>query len=142
MTDEKQLKETLVTLTSLRELQLHGNELAKLNEATFAQNCNLEVISLGTAREKISSLEICKTFVFAKLTHFFLFQGHGNNGVKLPETVFVGATNVKILDLGAAFTNINPELLAPLTNLEYLFLQFNNVGRLSSRKGDCFLALT
>ena len=54
MTDEKQLKETLVTLTSLRELQLHGNELAKLNEATFAQNCNLEVISLGTATKKIS----------------------------------------------------------------------------------------
>ena len=74
MTDEKQLKETLVTLTSLRELQLHGNELAKLNEATFAQNCNLEVISLGTAREKISSLEICKTFVFAKLTQFFFIS--------------------------------------------------------------------
>ena len=61
--------------------------------------------------------------------------------MKLPETVFVGATNVKILDLGAAFTSINPELLAPLTKLEYLFLQFNNVGRLSSRKGDCFFGL-
>ncbi|CBY12745.1 unnamed protein product [Oikopleura dioica] len=97
ITDEKQLEETLVTLTSLRELQLHGNELAKLNEATFAQNCNLEVISLG----------------------------HGNAGMKLPETVFVGASSVKILDLGAAFTKIHPELFSPLTNLEYLFLQFN-----------------
>jgi len=104
ITDEKQLKETLVTLTSLRELQLHGNELAKLNEATFAQNCNLEVISLG----------------------------HGNAEIKLPETVFVGASSVKILDLGASFTKIHAELFSPLTNLEYLFLQFNEVGRLSS----------
>ena len=55
MTDEKHLKETLVTLTSLRELQLHGNELPKLNEATFAQNCNLEVISLGKTKMRVLS---------------------------------------------------------------------------------------
>ena len=42
---------------------------------------------------------------------------------------------MKILDLGASFTKIHAELFSPLTNLEYLFLQFNEVGRLSSRNG-------
>ena len=64
-----------------------------------------------------------------------LYLGHGNAGMKLPETVFVGASSVKILDLGASFTKIHAELFSPLTNLEYLFLQFNEVGRLSSRNG-------
>ena len=64
-----------------------------------------------------------------------LYLGHGNAGMRLPETVFVGASSVKILDLGASFTKIHPELFSPLTNLEYLFLQFNEVGRLGSRNG-------
>ena len=70
----------------------------------FSQNCNLEVLSLG----------------------------HGNKGVQMDHNIFLGADKLKILDLGNAETNITAGTLEPLTDLQFLFLQLNNIEKITT----------
>ena len=72
ISDDVALKNTFESLESVFEIQIHGNRLTKLDEGMFAQNCNLEVLSLG----------------------------HGNHGMQMDSNVFLGADKLKILDLG------------------------------------------
>ena len=72
ISDDLALKNTFESLESVFEIQIHGNRLTKLDEGMFAQNCNLEVLSLG----------------------------HGNHGMQMDSNVFLGADKLKILDLG------------------------------------------
>ena len=114
ISDDLALKNTFESLESVFEIQIHGNRLTKLDEGMFAQNCNLEVLSLG----------------------------HGNHGMQMDSNVFLGADKLKILDLGKwyrlqetmsncpivsgfAETNITRNLFDPLGELTYLFLQSN-----------------
>lgn len=99
------LKDILISLTSVHEIQLHDNNIKELGEGLFSQNCNLKVLSLG----------------------------HGNEEVKMDPNLFIGSDKIEILDLGAAKADINNELFIPLPNLQYLFLQLNNIPKITSR---------
>merc|ERR1712141_179888 len=53
-------------------------------------------------------------------------------GVQIDENIFLGADKLKILDLGNAETNVTSGTLAPLTDLQFLFLQLNNIGKITT----------
>ena len=47
--------------------------------------------------------------------------------------LFIGSDKIEILDLGAAKARLPENLLVPLSGLKYLFVQFNNIPKISSR---------
>ena len=62
-----------------------------------------------------------------------LSLGHGNEGVEMSPNLFIGSDKIEILDLGAAKSNLDENLLVPLTGLKYLFVQFNIIPKISTR---------
>ena len=47
--------------------------------------------------------------------------------------LFIGSDKLEILDLGAAKSKLDENLLVPLTGLKYLFVQFNIIPKISTR---------
>ena len=47
--------------------------------------------------------------------------------------LFIGSDKLEILDLGAAKSKLDENLLVPLTGLKYLFVQFNIISKISTR---------
>ena len=107
------LKDILNSLPSVGEIQLHDNHIEELGEGLFSQNCNLKVLSLG----------------------------HSTKSIEMNENLFIGAEKIQILDLGDAKAEIADSLFSPLSNLQYLFLQLNNVPVITSRNGEAFFYL-